>query len=36
MSSVDTTQDTFKRDPSVRALLKQIADTLTLFNEQLE
>ena len=36
MSSVDTTQDTFKRDPSVRALLKQIADTVALFNEQLE
>lgn len=36
LSSVDTTQDTFKRDPTVRSLLKQISDTVTVFNSQLE
>ena len=36
LSSVDTSQDTFKRDPAVRALLKQIGDTVATFNSQLE
>lgn len=36
LSSVDTTQDTFKHDPAVRALLNQIGNTVALFNAQLE
>jgi hypothetical protein len=36
LSSVDTTQDTFKHDPAVRALLNQIGNTVAMFNAQLE
>ena len=36
LASVDTTQDTFKHDPAVRVLLKQLEDALTTFNNQLE
>jgi hypothetical protein len=35
MSSIDTTQEAFKNDPTVKALLKQIGDTVALFNKQL-
>ena len=36
LSSVDTTQDTFKHDPAVKSLLKQLNDTINSFTEQLE
>jgi hypothetical protein len=36
LASVDTTQDTFKHDPAVKVLLKQLEDALQSFNNQLE
>lgn len=36
MSSVDTTQDSFRHDPAVKSLLKRIGETVALFNAQME